>query len=351
MYKKIYKAIILLISVMSYVALMSGNVIAEEKKYAYVSVYDYTAVEAKIKGASKTGVILDNYKVEIASTTAQTIINAFTENGIDYYMDNTYGPYVNSINGLGSCKGYAGWMMSYNNDDYSNWGISYITLNDGDKIRFDYSNNADYTTDDIGNGSYGLPIISKISLDGIEVKASKTSDYDENWNPINNYYINYENGFTEKITGDGSYENPFILNIPVNNNTDITNIKPTYTTSLNKNYCITTCIDEAADYTNGVDVTISSLGGKYISHYKIYPVRLNENGVAVSTVSDGEKIKSYVYSNRNAKCYAAFYSNDKSMSSVFVNDIVKGVSLIEMQNINNAAYKTFLWTDTMLALK
>ncbi len=351
MYKKILQKLISVIITM--VVVMSYGVTgrANENGYAYISAYDYTAVEAGIKGASETGVILKNYKVEIANTTAQTIKNAFSQSGIALeLLDDMYGSYIKSINGLGEGKGYAGWSMSYNNDDYSNWGIDYITLKDGDVLRFDYSNNEDYVTDDIGNGFYGLPIISKISLDGIEVKASKTSDYDEYWNPVNMYYIDYANGVKELIQGDGSEQNPFILNVPVKEGTDITNIKADYLTSLNSHYRITQGIDEERDYTNGVDVTISTLGGMHKSYYKIYAKRLNANGVGVDVVEDENTIKTYVYSNTDAKLYNAFYNTDKSLNNVTLNDIVNGVSLISAPKISNTEHKTFMWTNTMIPL-
>ncbi len=344
--QKLISIILMVVLVMSHGITIS----AKEPEYAYISAYDYTAVEAGIKGASKTGVILENYKVEIAKTTAQTIKNAFSQSGIALELtDEVYGSYLKSINGLGEGKGYAGWFMSYNNDDYSNWGVDYITLKDGDVLRFDYSNNEDDVTDDIGNGFYGLPIISSISLDGIEVKASKTSEYDE-WNPVNVYYIDYANGVKEQIQGDGSEQNPFILNVPVREGTDITNIKASYKTSLNSHYRITQGIDEVRDYTNGVDVTISSLGGMHKSYYKIYAKRLNANGVAVDVGEDEDNIKTYIYSSGEAKCYSAFYNEDKTLNNVEVRDIAKGISLISSKKTSNTEHRTFVWEDTMLPL-
>ncbi len=351
MYKKIYKKIISLILTMVVVVSLGATISAQEPQYAYISAYDYTASEAGIAGASSTGVIFENYKVEIAQSTAQTIKNAFSQKGIALELINdTYGSYLKSINGLGEGKGYAGWSMSYNNDDYSNWGIDSITLKDGDVLRFDYSNNVDYVTDDIGNGFYGLPIISSISLDGINVNMSKTSEYDANWNPVNVYYIDYANGIKENIQGDGSEENPFIINVPVNNETDITSIKASYKTSLNSHYRITHGIDNFADYTNGVDVSISSLGGKYISYYKIYAKRLNINGVAVDVGEDEDSIKTYVYSSRGAKCYNAFYNADKTLNNATVNNITKGVSIISSAKTSHTEHKAFVWADAMIPL-
>ncbi len=347
MYKKIYKKLILVILTMVVVVSLCATISAQEPQYAYISAYDYTASEAGIAGASPKGVILENYKVEIAQSTAQTIKNAFSQNGVLSEWD---GSYVKSINGLGEGKGYAGWSMSYNNDDYSNWGIDQITLEDGDVLRFDYTNNVDTFTDDIGNGFYGLPIISQISLDGIEVKTSKTSEYDEYWNPVNVYYIDYANGVKEEIKGDGSEQNPFIINVPVENETDITSIKASYLTSLNQHYRITQGIDDFADYTNGVDVSISSLGGKYISYYKIYAKRLNPNGVAVDVVESEDNIKTYVCSNTQAKCYSAFYNADKTLNNATVNDIARGVSLISSAKTSDTEHRTFVWADTMLPL-
>ncbi len=345
--QKLISIILMVVLVMSHGITIS----AKEPEYVYISAYDYTAVEAGIKGASETGVILENFRVEIAHSTAQTIKNAFSQSGVALELiDDTYGSYLKSINGLGEGKGYAGWSMSYNNDDYSNWGVDYITLKDGDVLRFDYSNNEDYVTDDIGNGFYGLPIISKISLDGIEVKTSKTSEYDAYWNPVNAYYIDYVNGVKELIQGDGSEQNPFILNVPVKDGTDITNIKATYSTSLNSHYRITQGIDEAQNYTSGVDVTISTLGGMHKSYYKIYAKRLNANGVGVDVAEDENAIKTYVYSNTDAKCYSTLYNEDRTLNNVELNDVSKGVSLISTEKTGNTGHRMFIWANTMVPL-
>ena len=65
-----------------------------------VGIYDYTAVNAGIEGASSDGVVLDEVKVD-AATAVDAVEKALKENNIPYVLTDTgYGPYMESINGL-----------------------------------------------------------------------------------------------------------------------------------------------------------------------------------------------------------------------------------------------------------
>lgn len=241
------------------------------EKRITVQAYDYTAVAKNIEGASKTGEILET-KVCAAEgeTTAQVIEKAFEAEGIELSLvSSSYGSYVESINGLTASAGggYSGWYMSYNNDDYANRGMDDIDLKDGDVIRFDYSVNADMTTDDIGNGSYGLPIFTSLTVRADDVAAdtvnmSKDVVTDENWNQTITYYID-----GKKTEAAGTEEEPFEVTFTLPYDTDITELDVDYTYSLDGHYAVVDGILPTMDLTDGADFSISTLGGKYTAYY------------------------------------------------------------------------------------
>ena len=180
---------------------------AEETKTITVSAYDYTAVDAGIEGASKTGVIMEQtVEVDADTTTTQAVQKAFDQAGVS--VEGVSSGYVSSINGLGAGVGYSGWMLAYDNDDYSNWGMSSIALSDGDSLRFDYTCNEDTTTDDIGNGYYGNPYVKTLTVAGQTFNMSKKTTFDANYNMTNTYYIN-----GEETKAAGTEEDPFVFEV------------------------------------------------------------------------------------------------------------------------------------------
>ena len=251
-----------------------------------VSAYDYTAVKAGLAGASETGEIMNkDVSVIYGTGTADVISDAFAQEGIS--INGLQTGYVSEINGLDASTGggYSGWCLNYNNDDYTNWGISYITLNDGDSLRFDYSVNADGFTDEIGNGWYGLPIVTEFSINGETVSMSKESEYDESWNIVNTYYIN-----GEKATAKGTADEPFVFELELPCGSDITNLKASLETSLDEHYRIIDGLDSVMDYSSGAAFSLSSLGGRYVSYYEVKVTVIPEN-----TLSDNsEEIRTNV---------------------------------------------------------
>ena len=241
-----------------------------KSKKITVSAYDYTAAANHIKGASENGIILDRFTVnaDLYAQTADVIKEAFDQNNIN--IEGLESGYVTSINNLASGEGYSGWNVSYNNDDYSNLGLSQITLSDGDEIRFDYSCNYDGFTDDIGHGWYGKPFITEFKIGNSVVKMSKEAVYDENFNITEKFYI--ENN---QAKGEGTYENP--LEIPVELSS-AGNSAAEIRTNLDEHYRIISGLGEKQDFSEDVLISISSLGGKYKTYYIIKPHRKNNTG-------------------------------------------------------------------------
>lgn len=250
---------------------ISIDIQGSDEKRVTVQAYDYTAVANNIEGASKTGEILAT-KVCAADgeTTAEVIEKAFEAEGVDISLvSSSYGSYVESINGLTAANGggYSGWYMSYNNDDYANWGIDYIDLNDGDVIRFDYSVNPDMVTDDIGNGSYGLPIFTSLTVSADDVatdtvELSKNVVTDENWNTTITYNID-----GEETAAAGTKEDPFEITFTLPYGTEVTELDVDYEYSLDSHYAILDGISSTMDFTDGADFSISTLGGTYTAYY------------------------------------------------------------------------------------
>lgn len=250
---------------------------AEETKTITVSAYDYTAVDAGIEGASKTGVIMEQtVEVDADTTTAQAVQKAFDQAGVS--VEGVSSGYVSSINGLGAGVGYSGWMLAYDNDDYSNGGMSSIVLSDGDSLRFDYTCNEDKTTDDIGNGYYGNPYVKTLTVAGQTFNMSKKTTFDANYNMTNTYYIN-----GEETKAAGTEEDPFVFEVSVPAN-EAQTAYITMDTSLNSHYAVIdgwSVSKETYDITNGLDFSVSSLGGKYKSYFTI-KTDLKENNTSDS---------------------------------------------------------------------
>ena len=229
--------------------------------YVYVGVYDYTASAAKAENASETGVVLADYPVAFTEgmTAAELVQKAFDANGIE--AKGVAEGYITEINGLGSCGGYSGWMLSYNNDDFSNWGLSTITPKSGDVLQLHYTMNLDTTTDDIGTGFYGLPVFTSITLGGVTKEMTRTTTFDENYNAVVTYMVD-----GEPAKGSGTEEDPFVLTFDLGYDGKAEDC--TYTTSLDPHYAIVTGLKDA-DFSQTVNCSISSLGGKSVAYFRI----------------------------------------------------------------------------------
>ena len=242
-----------------------------------VGVHDYTAVDAGIKDASKDGKILET-EVEVpkGTSTKDVIEKAFEDNDIQYSM--TESGYVSEINNLSSedAGGYSGWLLSYNNDDYANGGVSAITLSDGDTLSFDYTVNVDMATDDVGIGWYGNPYFKEISVGG--KTHEMTSEY---------IYPNAVYKIDGEVTEDkGTADDPFELTFVLPEDTDITTVETDYVTSLNSHYAIVDGLENMNDFTGGIDFSVSSLGGTHKSYYHVNVVLSDVDSEASNVYED-----------------------------------------------------------------
>lgn len=242
-----------------------------------VGVHDYTAVDAGIKDASKDGKILET-EVEVpkGTSTKDVIEKAFEDNDIQYSM--TESGYVSEINNLSpeDAGGYSGWLLSYNNDDYANGGVSAITLSDGDTLSFDYTVNVDMATDDVGTGWYGNPYFKEISVGG--KTHEMTSEY---------VYPNVTYKIDGVVTEDkGTADDPFELTYVLPEDTDITTVETDYVISLNSHYAIVDGLENMNDFTDGIDFSVSSLGGTHKSYYHVNVVLSDVDSEASNVYED-----------------------------------------------------------------
>lgn len=237
-----------------------------------VSAYDYTAVEAGIATASGNGIILDQYSVEVPSgtTDVEAIQKAFEDNGISITVSESYygGYYVSAINGLSEYSNpeaepdYSGWMMEYNNDNFTNWGIGTLgeagdgVLRDGDSIEFHYTVDAyaDLTL-------FHIPIVSALTVGGQTITMDETIDYDENWNTVHTFTVN-----GEKITADGSAENPFVLEYDLG---EVESSVAEISYELFSDYVSVSGIEESHDFAEPLSFHVITKGGK-TSYYTVY---------------------------------------------------------------------------------
>ncbi len=233
----------------------------ETTDIAFVGVYDYTASAAKAENASETGVVLADYPVMLTEgmTAASLIQAALDTNGIA--AKGVAEGYITEINGLGSLGGYSGWMLSYNNDDFSNWGLSSVTPKNGDVLQLHYTMNLDTTTDDIGSGFYGLPVFTSFTLGGVTKQMTRTTTFDDSYNAVATYLVD-----GVPAEGSGTKEDPFVLTFDLGYDGKAEDC--TYTTSLDPHYAIVSGLKDA-DFSKPVDCSISSLGGKTVAYFRI----------------------------------------------------------------------------------
>lgn len=227
----------------------------DAQKTVKVGVYDYTAVAAGIDGASETGVILDDAEVN-AATALEAIEKIFKENDIDYVLDTSWGSaYFSSINGLSVTAEYSmsGWSFSYNDDDFSNMGVSAIEIEDGDVLEFHYA----LTGSDVAASYSGLPTFKTLTIGGSKVSFAVETTYDANWNAQYTYKAN-----GEVLEGDGTQENPFLVNVNLFQDSDLSNVAVSYETEADAHYVTVNGLSDNLDLTNGVTCSIASKGGR-----------------------------------------------------------------------------------------
>ena len=217
----------------------------------HVQIRDYTAIENGVEGASDTGIILDTDVM--ASTAEEAFVKACDKNSIPYEMNNGY---FSSVNGLGAVADnyMSGWMLAYNNDDYSNWGLNFLTIKNNDVLSLDYTLDGGA---DLGASSAGLPTLKTLSV-ADKTYAFKTKiTYDEKYNPSFEYMCN-----DSTLNGSGSRENPFVVNVSVSGDYSEDGIEYSYTTYGNSNYVNVVTDSEKLLFDNTATVTATSEGGR-----------------------------------------------------------------------------------------
>ena len=243
----------------------SGNVFAVGRKSSpevTIAAYDYNAGAAKLSGASETGVIFrETVPFTEGLTPAEAIRQAATQANIAIVGADE--GYVKSINGLaaGTGGGMSGWCFRYNNDDFANGGLHSIALKAGDVLEFHYSVNPDGQTDDVGNGWYGKPIFTSLTLAGRTVEMGKQTEFAGDGTAMPTYYIRDGQGIPVKMQGFGTEEEPFQIPISLPAGTNLTKLEAQYTTQLGAQYRQITGLEGEQDFSGEHSVTLSTQGG------------------------------------------------------------------------------------------
>lgn len=232
-----------------------------------VTVYadDYTALDAGIPNHSKSGVILDGVKVKVDPNKgiAGALEAAAKVKGVPCINTaSSYGTYyISSINGLAELSaGYSmsGWMASINGD-YNNYTLT--ASDNGAVIRYHYSL-VGYGTD-INSYYNSSPTITSLKLAGKKINVAALSG-----------------------NGSGTQADPYVIKVPVAANTDLTNLKASYKTTLNKHYVKfatdggLTDISKTANYKKTVKCCLTGTDGTSKTYYAIQV----KKAVSVSSV-------------------------------------------------------------------
>ncbi len=261
---KLYRFLRTAMHVSALVALFSVCTYAEKITFS-LGVYDYSAVNAGLPGATENGVLLPEtvFETESGTSAVEAVGAALTSVGLRYVTDAS-GTYVASIGDLAENEGFSGWLFNYNNDDFGGGGLSSVTLSNADVLEFHYAYNPDTVTDDVGNGWYGLPIFTSLTADRATLCFERTTAFDENYAAVTAYTCD-----GAPLVGKGTEDKPFLITIPVSAETDITALSLDFETSLLAPYRIlSTDLSEPHDYTEPLDVCLSTRGGR-TAHYRL----------------------------------------------------------------------------------
>lgn len=272
-----------------------------DQKHVKVGVYDYTATAAGIKGASENGVILDDVEVD-AATAVDAVEKALKENNIPYVLTDTgYGPYMESINGLTVQAEYmmSGWSFLYDQDDFTNSGLGSVEIKDGDILEFHYA----LTGGDVAAEYSGLPTLKELTVGSSQMNFEVSTTYDAQWNPIFTYKMN-----GEVLAGTGTETDPFIVNVDLFKDTDLTALPVSYKTEADSHYVTVDGLSDVMDLTDGVLCHVTSGAGR-TAWYKITATAgtdkvltdANTKVVVADAVYTGEELKPEVkvYVNGN----------------------------------------------------
>lgn len=292
-----------------------------------VGIYDYTAVNAGIEGASSDGVVLDEVKVD-AATAVDAVEKALKENNIPYVLTDTgYGPYMESINGLTVQAEYtmSGWMFSYNHDDFTNSGLGTVTLNDGDTLEFHY----ELTGADVASAYAGLPVLKELTVENNTFAFGTETAYDDNWQPSYTYKVN-----GEAFAGAGTEADPFVVKIKSDRITgsDITKLAVNYKTEADSHYVTVDGLSDSVDLTDGVVFHITSRAGR-TAYYKL--------AIEKVLTTDNTKIEvaEAVYTGEEVKPEVKVYLDDKLLTAenydvIFTDNVNAGTATCTIKGKN-----------------
>lgn len=261
---KLYKLLRTALGACTLTALFAFCVCAEAITFS-LGVYDYSAVNAGLTGATENGILLPEtiFETESGTSAVDAVRAALTKAGLRYETDAS-GAYIASIGALEENEGYSGWLFNYNNDDFGGSGLASVTLSDGDVLEFHYAYNPDTVTDDVGNGWYGLPILSSLTVGRATLCFERTTTFDETYTAVTAYTCD-----GAPLAGKGTEDEPFLITVPVSADTDITALSVDYETTLLAPYRVmSTDLTEPHDYTAPLDVSLSTRGGR-TAYYRL----------------------------------------------------------------------------------
>lgn len=221
-----------------------------------VTVYadDYTALDAGVVNHSKTGVILNGVKVDVDPDQgiAGALEAAAKAKGVPYVNTaSSYGGYyISSINGLAEFSdGYpmSGWLATINGD-YNNFTLK--ATDNGAVIRYHYSL-VGYGTD-INSYFNSSPTLTSLKIAGKNIDVTALTG-----------------------NGSGTKADPYVIKVPVAANTDVTSLKASYKTTLNKHYVKfakgagLTDISKRTNYKKTVNCCLTGTDGTSKTYYSI----------------------------------------------------------------------------------
>lgn len=286
-----------------------------------VAVYDYAAVSEGF-GVSKTGVILPPYQITVsANTTAMDVVKkTLSENNIAYTM--TESGYVSDIAGLGpnydpkytpADGGYnmTGWTLSYNDDDFANYGLSALSLKNGDKLEFHYQ----LFGEEIASAWNGLPTMKTMKVGATEISFSTKIEYDAEYNPVSSYNAT---GQDVIFTGSGTKDMPFAVEVKLAADTDMTKVPVSYETMALEPYRSVEGLSDTMDLTKDVNFSITSKGNR-TAYYVLKASQAEAEKLVIKGVkSSYQKTYGSKAFTLNAKCDATliFKSSDTKVATV-----------------------------------
>lgn len=260
-----------------------------------VAIYDYTAGTAGLEAASRTGVVLPPYSLEVPadSMAVDAIEAALQKNYISFTApEGDYGRYFVEINGLAELDGgpESGWVFRIN-DVYGNSGVAATELAEGDRLILDYS--IEGYGADVGNYWDGFPTFSSLTLAGVEMVLTSETVYDPAGTATTTYYLG-EGEQRQVLSGAGTKADPFRIQIPVKEDLDRTQLSAEYTTALHEKYRqVSPDITQPQPYTQPLLVTLSTAGGTLETYYQITLVTDQEIGY--TDVPANHWASAYVY--------------------------------------------------------